>query len=117
MHCSGKSEVDQSYHNPPRWWTERRRAGQRTNVGTITATKYPDTMELMVAYWLPCCPAKKNIRKTPERRLLSPQSTSTSNIKLFFQSEIVKFLKNQAVSSVKAASSQIPIKIKKTNDH
>ena len=45
------------------------------------------------------------------------RSPRPSNIKLFFKSEIVKFLKNQAVSSVKAASSQIPIKIKKINDH
>ena len=60
-------------------------------------------MKLMVLHWLGYCPAK-NLQ------------SSQSNIKLFFKSQIVKFLKNQAVSSVKAASSQIPIKIKKIND-
>ena len=61
-------------------------------------------MKLRVLHWLGYCPAKK-------------LQSSQSNIKLFFKSQIVKFLKNQAVSSVKAASSQIPIKIKKINDH
>ena len=73
-------------------------------------------MKLMVLYWLLYCPAKKTIRKTPQRCLLSSLQFP-SNIKLFLKSEIVKFLKNQAVSSVKAASSQIPIKIKKINDY
>ena len=52
-----------------------------------------------------------------KKKTIHVQSPSLPNIKLFFRSEIVKFLKNQAVSSVKAASSQIPIKIKKINDH
>ena len=73
-------------------------------------------MKLMLVYWLGYCPAKKNNSRAPSA-IPSPQSAqSPSNVKLFFKSEIVKFLKNQAVSSVKAASSQIPIKIKKIND-
>ena len=58
-----------------------------TNVGSMTVTKYPDTVKLIL--------------------LLTSRYSKKSN---------PQYWENQPVSSVKAASSQIPIKIKEINE-